>query len=113
MLKIKVVFTLFFTAFMSLMTGVFVYFDIKIYGEVIGLVAIIIECCLGFPQIYSNQKARSVEGLSILMIGTWFCGDFFKTLYFIVKTQPTQFIVGGVVQLSIDLLLVIQIMAFR
>jgi hypothetical protein len=47
------------------------------------------------------------------MIATWFFGDFFKTLYFIVMLQPAQFIVGGVVQLTIDLLIVIQIMAFR
>jgi hypothetical protein len=47
------------------------------------------------------------------MIITWFIGDFFKTIYFIVMLQPTQFIVGGAVQLSIDLMIVIQIMAFN
>jgi hypothetical protein len=47
------------------------------------------------------------------MILTWFCGDFFKTLYFIANGQPLQFIIGGAIQLSIDLLIVIQIMAFR
>jgi hypothetical protein len=45
---------------MALMTVVFVYFGLKIYGEVVGLSAIAIECCLGFPQLYNNQKAKSV-----------------------------------------------------
>jgi hypothetical protein len=47
------------------------------------------------------------------MISTWFCGDFFKTIYFILKNQPMQFIAGGAIQLAIDLLLVIQILAFQ
>jgi len=47
------------------------------------------------------------------MIATWFFGDFFKTLYFIVMVQPLQFIIGGAIQLAVDLLIVIQIMAFR
>jgi len=98
---------------MSLVTCVFVYLKVGVYGEVLGLVAVSIECFVGFPQIYSNQKSKSVEGLSIFMIGTWFCGDFFKTLYFIIMLQPTQFIIGGVIQLTTDLMLVIQIMAFR
>jgi hypothetical protein len=68
---------------------------------------------LGLPQLYQNQKSKSVEGLSILLIATWFFGDFFKTLYFIIMLQPTQFVIGGAVQLAVDVLLVIQIMAFR
>jgi hypothetical protein len=49
----------------------------------------------------------------MLLIATWFFGDFFKTLYFIIMLQPTQFVIGGAVQLAVDVLLVIQIMAFR
>lgn len=105
--------TVFFSAFMTLITSVFVYLDLKVYGDVIGLVAIGIECCIGIPQLCNNQKAKSVEGLSVFMIMTWFCGDFFKTLYFIVENQPAQFITGGAVQLALDFLIVIQIMAFR
>lgn len=98
---------------MAMMTAFFVHFDVKPYGEVVGLVAMGIECCLGFPQLYQNQKSKSVEGLSLFMIATWFFGDFFKTLYFIVMVQPTQFIIGGALQLAVDVLIVIQIMAFR
>lgn len=47
------------------------------------------------------------------MITTWFFGDFFKTIYFIVKIQPLQFILGGAIQLAVDLLIVIQILAFK
>lgn len=62
--------------------------------------------------MYKNQKTRSVEGLSKVMIIVWFFGDFFKTIYFIIKSQPTPFILGGVIQLTIDLIILIQIMAF-
>lgn len=33
----------------------------------------------------SNQKSKSVEGLSYAMIGTWVIGDAFKTTYFILE----------------------------
>ena len=47
------------------------------------------------------------------MIATWFFGDFFKTLYFMVMLQPMQFVIGGALQLAVDVLIVIQIMAFN
>ena len=39
------------------------------------------------PQLYSIYKTKSVEGLSLVMIFTWFIGDFFKTLYFIIEVK--------------------------
>jgi len=33
----------------------------------------------------SNQKTKSVEGLSFAMIGSWVLGDMFKTAYFIYE----------------------------
>jgi uncharacterized protein with PQ loop repeat len=55
------------------------------FGEMIGLVSMGIEATLGFPQAYSNWSKKSVQGLSISMIGMWFLGDFAKTVYFIVE----------------------------
>lgn len=46
------------------------------------------------------------------MIMTWFIGDFLKTIYFVIKLQPFQFILSGAFQLAIDTLIVIQIMAY-
>jgi uncharacterized protein with PQ loop repeat len=44
-----------------------------------------IEATLGFPQVISNLKTKSVKGLSYTMIGMWFLGDFLKTVYFVME----------------------------
>ena len=44
-----------------------------------------IEALLGFPQMLSNHRTKSVEGLSMGMIGSWVIGDAFKTVYFILE----------------------------
>ncbi len=46
------------------------------------------------------------------MIGTWFLGDFFKTLYFVMERQPFQFVMCGAVQLTVDILIILQIIAY-
>lgn len=33
----------------------------------------------------SNIRTKSVKGLSFFMIFTWFAGDLFKTIYFIME----------------------------
>ena len=85
---------------------------IPFYGTILGLASMSIEATLGMPQFYSNYTTKSVEGLSLFMIFTWFVGDFFKTLYFIIEAQPFQFIMCGVVQLSVDILIVLQILTY-
>ncbi len=47
------------------------------------------------------------------MVFLWFCGDFFKTIYFILNQQPVQFILGGTLSLTIDLLIVVQIVVYK
>ena len=62
---------------------------IPFYGTAMGFASMSIEATLGMPQLYSNYKTKSVEGLSLFMIFTWFVGDFFKTLYFIIEVSPS------------------------
>jgi hypothetical protein len=45
---------------MGILTFFFVHFEIKIYGEVIGLASVAVDCTMGLPQLVNNQKARSV-----------------------------------------------------
>jgi hypothetical protein len=69
----------------------------------------------------SNQKNKSVEGLSYAMIFSWFAGDAFKTTYFIMEVlfvlgfqkQPFQFIMCGSVQLLVDVIILWQIYVFK
>lgn len=64
---------------------------IPFYGTVLGFASMSIEATLGLPQLLSNHKNKSVEGLSFFMIFTWFAGDFFKTLYFIIEVIVTVY----------------------
>ncbi len=47
-----------------------------------------------------------------MMIGTWFVGDFFKTLYYVTEHQPFQFTMCGAIQLTVDILIILQIIAY-
>lgn len=78
----------------------------------IGYLSMSIEATLGLPQLISNYRTKSVEGLSFIMIATWFVGDFFKTLYYVMERQPFQFIMCGAVQLTVDILIILQIIAY-
>lgn len=47
-----------------------------------------------------------------MMITTWFLGDFFKTIYYVMEHQPFQFTMCGAVQLTVDILIILQIIAY-
>ena len=87
-----VIFTALFASIVGIITVVFVKLEYHVYGTILGLLALSIEATLAFPQLISNQRNRSVEGLSIIMIVTWFVGDFLKTIYFVVEVYPSLFI---------------------
>ncbi len=78
----------------------------------IGYMSMSIEATLGLPQLISNYKNKSVDGLSFMMISTWFIGDFFKVLYYIMERQPFQFTMCGAIQLTVDILIILQIIAY-
>lgn len=82
-----VIFTGLFALIVGIITACFISFNVQIYGTVLGLLSLSIEATLGFPQLISNQKNRSVDGLSIFMVVTWFVGDFLKTIYFVVEVS--------------------------
>lgn len=44
---------------------------------------------------------------------SWFSGDFLKTLYFIIGGEPMQFIICGTIQLTVDILIILQIIGYR
>jgi hypothetical protein len=47
------------------------------------------------------------------MIGSWVIGDAFKTFYFITQNQPFQFIMCGSIQLTVDFIIIAQILLYR
>ncbi|RNF00017.1 hypothetical protein TraAM80_07844 [Trypanosoma rangeli] len=107
----------------ALWTAVVIIVAIVYYGtigtvwaaapEVIGYLALGIEALLVLPQILRNDRRKSTQGLTIALVLTWFVGDIIKVFYFIFDHQPFPFILCGCFQLSLDLVVVGQIIYFR
>lgn len=83
-----------------------------LYVEMIGFASVLVEACLGLPQLLANRKNKSTAGLSMGLILTWFSGDLFKTLFFILKAQPLQFVLCGLTQIIIDTWIIVQIFMY-
>ncbi|VBB25736.1 unnamed protein product [Acanthocheilonema viteae] len=83
-----------------------------IYVEVLGLFALLSEACLGFPQLKQNCSRRSTSGMSVGMVLVWMVGDCGKIAYFIYENSPAQFWLCGIIQITIDLLIMLQVYCF-
>jgi solute carrier family 66, member 2 len=78
-----------------------------------GVLSLGIEAMLGVPQLLRNRRTRSTAGLNAILIGSWFVGDGFKTVYFVMNGAPIQFIGCGAFQLTMDTLILWQMLAYR
>ena len=43
------------------------------------------------------------------MVLMWTSGDVFKTVYFFLRSSPTQFLICGMLQITLDLLVLSQV----
>jgi len=77
-----------------------------------GLVALLTEACLGIPQLLKNCQRKSTTGMNAKMVILWLMGDVGKTIYFIVRESPPQFYICSFLQISIDILILIQVWIF-
>ena len=84
-----------------------------IYIETLGFVAVFTESMLGMPQLLRNYAKKSTRGMSVEMVVMWLSGDLFKTLYFILRHAPAQFVACGSIQVSVDILILAQVFWFR
>ncbi|XP_014480442.1 PREDICTED: PQ-loop repeat-containing protein 1 [Dinoponera quadriceps] len=103
-----------YVAFMILFATVgsvltYLFLDIPIFIEVVGLLAVLIEAMLGIPQFLRNSSNKSTAGMSISMVAMWTMGDVFKTCYFVLKDTPVQFQICGAVQVAIDIAILGQV----
>eukprot|EP00584_Thalassiosira_punctigera_P023362 CAMPEP_0172565648 /NCGR_PEP_ID=MMETSP1067-20121228/109012_1 /TAXON_ID=265564 ORGANISM="Thalassiosira punctigera, Strain Tpunct2005C2" /NCGR_SAMPLE_ID=MMETSP1067 /ASSEMBLY_ACC=CAM_ASM_000444 /LENGTH=457 /DNA_ID=CAMNT_0013356585 /DNA_START=353 /DNA_END=1723 /DNA_ORIENTATION=+ len=73
--------------------------------------SICLESCLALPQMIRNYRNRTTEGLSVVMVGGWVAGDFFKLCYFLFGiivsddaegTHNSVFALGCLISLSLD-----------
>lgn len=53
-----------------------------------------------------------VSSCSVKMVMCWLSGDLFKTGYFFVNDAPTQFWICGILQVSIDIAILTQVVFY-
>uniref|UniRef100_A0A6G1SF23 Solute carrier family 66 member 2 n=1 Tax=Aceria tosichella TaxID=561515 RepID=A0A6G1SF23_9ACAR len=104
-------FLVYFIAVIGMIT--YLLLDSSIYVESLGFVALFSESLLGVPQLLRNYRKKSTRGMSVEMVVMWLSGDIFKTLYFILRQSPAQFIACGSIQVSIDILIIAQVLWYR
>lgn len=81
--------------------------------QLVGYTAMAVESALVIPQLLLNRSRRSCEGLALSLVGNWILGDVLKTIYFVVLSQPMPFLACAFAQLSLDGVLVYQLIAYR
>jgi hypothetical protein len=104
-------FVLFFFLFMGLLMRVFIHS--VVFVETIGFLSVFTEAMLAAPQFYRNFVNKSTEGMSIVMVIMWTSGDLFKTTYFILRDSPIQFWLCGMIQVTLDLMVLTQVYLYR
>lgn len=87
----------------------YLFMDTSWFVESIGYASLLTEAMLAVPQLYQNARTHSTIGMSASMVLLWAGGDLFKTGYFVIKQVPMQFIVCGVIQVTVDLLILAQV----
>lgn len=98
---------LLFAAIVTLFNGIF--YQYSYFVEALGMSALLVEACLGVPQLVRNFQRKSTVGMSVKMVFMWFIGDVGKTIYFVVRASPAQFWICSCLQITIDVLILLQV----
>ena len=88
------------------------FYESSVYFEALGCAALVTEAGLGVPQLLKNRRTQSTAGLSVAMIYGWTLGDASKTLYFLKKGEPLQFVACGIIQITVDLVILCQVFTY-
>ena len=104
--------------FMFLIVFILVLFELllnkfKIYYDLLGIFSAFFESCTCVPQVVTNCKTKNTRNLSFSMIFFWFLGDSFRLYYNIRFKAPIQMKLGIAVQVSLDLLVCVQICVYN
>jgi uncharacterized protein with PQ loop repeat len=88
-------------------------FKNQAYVEGLGAAAAMVEAAIGLPQVIINFKNKSCETISGFMLMCWTGGDAFKTFYYFETKAPLQFLICGLCQLTLDLILLLQFLCYK
>jgi len=99
----------------ALVSGTVTYFflDSPVYIEGLGTLSLLIEACLGMPQLIRNFQRKSTRGLSIKMVLTLAFTEMTNTAFYIVRRAPPQFWIFSSLQFIIDILILLQVYFYR
>ena len=99
------------TVFLSFLT--FCLKKNKLFFQIIGVLCSIFEASVCFPQVIKNCKTKVTKNISFTMIFCWFLGDSFKLFYNIYYKAPIQLIMSISLQISLDFVVLCQIIIYR
>ncbi|KDN48448.1 hypothetical protein K437DRAFT_293895 [Tilletiaria anomala UBC 951] len=85
----------------------------SVYVAILGTFALGLESMLPVPQLIQNHKRQSLAGFQLSVLGGWTLGDAIKSVYYINNGAPVQFIIFGLFQLIVDLLICAQAYTYR
>ncbi len=86
---------------------------VKIFFNLIGAMGAFFESLTCVPQVIENYRVKNSKNVSFSMIFCWFLGDSFRLYYYINYKAPLQMIIGISVQVTLDLIVCIQICIYR
>ena len=81
-------------------------FSNEFFIETLGISNTFIEGSLAVPQVLEIYKTKNVQNISVVLVLSWFIGDFIKTYYFIVSGSPFQFLLLGIIQITMNCVVV-------
>ncbi|TKR94260.1 hypothetical protein L596_008571 [Steinernema carpocapsae] len=99
-----------FTAVAAGITAVLLKYPWYVQG--LGFVALLVEAMLGVPQMMRNFQRKSTTGMSVKMVLMWLVGDVAKTAYFVIHGEPAQFWVCAILQITIDIIILLQVVVY-
>lgn len=86
-----------------------------IYASFVGIFGLFIEALLPLPQILMLQRLRTVENFKVILLVSWLGGDCLKLSYLFFGTDNVSliFILAGLFQMGLDLVILYQYLHFR
>jgi uncharacterized protein with PQ loop repeat len=104
-----------FIFFFTIILGTLSYFlkKVKLFFQIIGVLAATFESSICIPQVVSNCRTKVTKNISFMMIFGWFLGDSFRLFYNIKFNAPLQLIIGITIQVVFDFVVLLQLIFYR
>ena len=81
----------------------------RFYYHLLGILSAFFESLTCVPQVVSNYRTKNTRNISFTMMFLWLLGDSFRLYYNIKFNAPIQMITGIAIQLTLDIIVCIQI----